>query len=126
MWKRSFNFCRRFCLLIIIDIHHDKFCLPMKNIKDCNKILLAEEIVTYAVTSRIQFQIFIIHREQSIAIMRSLHSLFIPAILYCVYYYLHPSTAGCMTRECIENMIWHFCQLNAFAFPFSAYRFGCA
>lgn len=37
---------------------------------------------------------------------------------------LLPSTE-CVGREkggCIENMIWHFCQLNAFAFSFSAYR----
>lgn len=54
--------------------------------------------------------------------MRSLYSLFIPAILHCAYYYLHPSSAECMTRRCIENMIWHFCQLNAFTFSFSAYR----
>lgn len=42
--------------------------------------------------------------------MRTLYSLFISAILYRAYYYLHPSSAGCM------NMIWHFCQLNAFSF----------
>lgn len=30
--------------------------------------------------------------------MRSLHSLFISAIPHCAYYYLHPSSAGCMTR----------------------------